>query len=86
MNTLVEAKEQRKVAQILETLIHDDTALINNGSVKPKPFTDVNRHRCNLNPNSPKFYVRSVPNLIHRLQRTNPNNKQSDQVPHIPRN
>ena len=39
-----------------------------------------------MNPNSPKFYVPSVPNLLHRLQCTNPNNEQSDQVPHIPRN
>ena len=56
-NTLVEAKEQLKAAQILETLIHDDTALINNDSAKPKHFTDVNRHRSNLNPNSPKFFM-----------------------------
>ena len=75
LNTLVEAKEQLKVEQILETLVHDDTALINNDSVKTKHFTDVNRHRSDLNPNSPKFYVPSDLNLIQKPQYTIPNNE-----------
>ena len=75
MNTLVEAKDQLKVAQILEMLIRDDTALINNDSVKPKPFADVNRRRSNLNPSNTKFYVPSDPNLIHNPQCPNPNNE-----------
>ena len=60
---------------MLETLIHENTDLINNGSVKPKHFTDVNRPRSNLNPNCPKFYVPSDPNLVHKRQCTNPNNQ-----------
>ena len=75
LNTLVEAKEQLKVAEILETLIYDDSALINNDSVKPKLFTDITRHRSNLYPNSPKFYVPSNRNLIHKPQCTYPNNE-----------
>ena len=58
--------------QILETLMHDDTDRINIDSVNPKPFTDVNRPRGNLNPNNPKFYFPSDTNLIHKSQSTNP--------------
>ena len=83
LNTLVEAKDQLKVAQILEVLIRDDTALINNDSVKPKPFADVNRRRSNLNPSNTKFYVPSDPNLIHNPQCPNPNNEHVRPVPHI---
>ena len=70
MNNLIDAKEQLKVAQILEMLIYDDTALINNDSVKPKPFTNVNRY-----PNSPNFYVLSDLNLFYKPQCTNPSNE-----------
>ena len=38
-----------------EPLTRGDTGRISSDSVKPKLFTDVNRSRSNLNPNSPKF-------------------------------
>lgn len=36
-------KKQLKVAQTLETLMHDDTDYINNDSVKSHSFTDIKR-------------------------------------------
>ena len=54
-------------------LVHDNTDLINNYSVKHKPFTNANHPKSNLKPNSSKFYV-SDPNLIHKPECTNPNN------------
>ena len=88
MNTLVEAKEQLKVAQVLKTLIHDDTVLSDNDSVKPKLLTNVNHYRSNWNSNSPKFYVPSDPDLIHKPQCTNPNNEHVRPITsyYIPRN
>ena len=56
-------------------LIHDDTDLISNDSVKPKPFTNVNRPKSNLDPSSPKFYIPSDLNLIHKPQCTSLNNE-----------
>ena len=40
-----------------------NTDCISNDSVKPKPFTDINCPRNNLNPNSPKFLDL---NFIHK--------------------
>ena len=51
---------------MLETLVHDDTNSISNASVELKYLISVNWPRTNLNPNSPKFYVPSDPNLIHK--------------------
>ena len=49
---------------MFEMIMHGDTDCISNDS--------VNHHRSNLNPNSPKFYLSSERNLIHRPQTTNP--------------
>ena len=65
-NIPIKVKGQLKVVQMLKMLVHDNTDLIKNESVKPKPFTNVNRPRSNLNPSSPKFCVPSNMNLIHK--------------------
>lgn len=59
---------------MLEHLIHDDTDRISNDSIKPKPFSNVNRPWSNLNPNSSKYYVPLNLNLIHKPQSANPIN------------
>ena len=66
LNTRIGAKEQLKVVHTL-----NDTDSINNLSVEPKSFTSVNCPRINLNPDSPKLYVPSDLNLIHKPQITN---------------
>ena len=53
--------------------MHDNTNSIINGSIEPKFFMNVNWLSTNLNLNSPKFYVPSDSNLIHKPQSTNPN-------------
>ena len=59
--------------QILQVLLHDDTNSISTASVEPKSSTNVDWLSTNLNLNSPKFYVPSDSNLIHKPQSTNPN-------------
>ena len=61
--------------QILETWMYDDTNSISNGSIEPKSFMNFNWLSTNLNLNNSKFYVPSDPNLIHKPQSTNPDNK-----------
>ena len=63
--------------------MHDNTNSIINGSIEPKFFMNVNWLSTNLNLNSPKFYVPSDPNLIHKPRSTNQITNMLDPVPHI---
>lgn len=60
---------------MLEPLMRNDTDSISNDSVKPKPFTYVNHPTSNLNPNRLEFHVSLYPNLMYKLQSTNPFNE-----------
>ena len=55
--------------------MYDDTNSFSNASVELRYFININWPRTNLNPNSPKFYVPSDPNLLCESQSGNPNNK-----------